>query len=283
MQIWWKQTVSNLLISTSYCFEQLYHITTPVKNYKTWPLECKWLLPSAFCFYFRYRRLYKKNARRYMLYTLKVSKTYGYIPELQARILQKRLVGKGMPRRRTLQPDDPRRYGPLPPVPAPTFEDLLHTQVRRGLGRLNFKFFFFFCTFCYMPHNKSDVKHNSSKFEKLTSVFILFSSVSAFRTEDPWSPVSITSQPWPCSLPCNLFYHMLLINNFRLKSRNSTEQLSLVTYLYSLTFIIIPFLLMFLYIVKSIALLFWINNFYWKKEEGSLQTNIKKYKIRKQM
>ncbi|XP_065109929.1 uncharacterized protein [Paramisgurnus dabryanus] len=80
-----------------------------------------------------YRRLYKKNARRYMLYTVKVSKTYGYIPELQARILQKRLVGKGMPRRRTLRPDDPRRYGPLPPVPAPAIEELLHTQVRRGL------------------------------------------------------------------------------------------------------------------------------------------------------
>ncbi|XP_026111454.1 uncharacterized protein LOC113087935 isoform X2 [Carassius auratus] len=61
------------------------------------------------------------------------SKTYGYIPELQAMILQKRLAGKGMPRRRTLRPDDPRRYGPLPPVPAPTIEELLHTQVRRGL------------------------------------------------------------------------------------------------------------------------------------------------------
>ncbi|KAG5277666.1 hypothetical protein AALO_G00090020 [Alosa alosa] len=81
----------------------------------------------------QYRRLYKKNARRYMLYTLKASKTYGYIPELQAMILQKRLAGKGMPRRRTLRPDDPRRYGLLPPVPAPTIQELLHTQVRRGL------------------------------------------------------------------------------------------------------------------------------------------------------
>ncbi|XP_026133574.1 uncharacterized protein LOC113112325 isoform X2 [Carassius auratus] len=81
----------------------------------------------------QYRRLYKKNARRYMLYTRKTSKMYGYIPELQAMILQKRLAGKGMPRRRTLRPDDPRRYGPLPPVPAPTIEELLHTQVRRGL------------------------------------------------------------------------------------------------------------------------------------------------------
>uniref|UniRef100_A0A8C1WSE2 Uncharacterized protein n=1 Tax=Cyprinus carpio TaxID=7962 RepID=A0A8C1WSE2_CYPCA len=58
----------------------------------------------------QYRRLYKKNARRYMLYAQKTSKTYGYIPELQAMILQKRLAGKGMPRRRTLRPDDPRRF-----------------------------------------------------------------------------------------------------------------------------------------------------------------------------
>lgn len=70
-----------------------------------------------------------------MLYTKKTSKTYGYIPELQTKILQKRLAGKGTPRRRSLRPDDPRKYGPLPPVPAPTKEELLRTQVRRGLGR----------------------------------------------------------------------------------------------------------------------------------------------------
>ncbi|KAK0156439.1 hypothetical protein N1851_000275 [Merluccius polli] len=81
-----------------------------------------------------YRRLFKKNARRYMLYTVKTSKTYGYIPELQSFILRKRLAGKGMPRQRTVRPDDPRRYGLLPSVPAPTIEELLHTQVRRGLG-----------------------------------------------------------------------------------------------------------------------------------------------------
>uniref|UniRef100_A0A671USX1 Uncharacterized LOC115574863 n=1 Tax=Sparus aurata TaxID=8175 RepID=A0A671USX1_SPAAU len=85
----------------------------------------------------QYKRLYKKNARRYMLYTVKAAKTYAYIPELQARILQKRLAGKGMPRKRSLRPDDPRRLGLLPPVPAPTVTELLHTQVRRGLGRSN--------------------------------------------------------------------------------------------------------------------------------------------------
>ncbi|XP_030262348.1 uncharacterized protein LOC115574863 [Sparus aurata] len=82
----------------------------------------------------QYKRLYKKNARRYMLYTVKAAKTYAYIPELQARILQKRLAGKGMPRKRSLRPDDPRRLGLLPPVPAPTVTELLHTQVRRGLA-----------------------------------------------------------------------------------------------------------------------------------------------------
>ncbi|KAK0147922.1 hypothetical protein N1851_012382 [Merluccius polli] len=83
----------------------------------------------------QYRRLFKKNARRYMLYTVKTSKTYGYIPELQSFILRKRLAGKGMPRQRTVRPDDPRRYGLLPSVLAPTIKELLHTQVRRGLGR----------------------------------------------------------------------------------------------------------------------------------------------------
>lgn len=72
-----------------------------------------------------------------MLYTVKAAKTYAYIPELHARILQKRVAGKGMPRKRSLRPDDPRRLGLLPPVPAPTVTELLHTQVRKGLGRWN--------------------------------------------------------------------------------------------------------------------------------------------------
>ncbi|KAK0147523.1 hypothetical protein N1851_012995 [Merluccius polli] len=42
-----------------------------------------------------------------------------------------------MPRQRTVRPDDPRRYGLLPSVPAPTIEELLHTQVRRGLAAGN--------------------------------------------------------------------------------------------------------------------------------------------------
>ncbi|KAG5280138.1 hypothetical protein AALO_G00085400 [Alosa alosa] len=81
----------------------------------------------------QYRRLYKKQARRYSVYTVKAAKTYGHIPNLQARILHKRLTGKGMPRRRSLRPHDPRRLGLLPPVPAPTLDELVRTQVGRCL------------------------------------------------------------------------------------------------------------------------------------------------------
>ncbi len=72
----------------------------------------------------RYKRMYKKNSRRYSLYTVKTKKTYGHIPDLQARILQKRLTSRGMPRRRSLRPDDPRRFGLLPLVSAPTIDEL---------------------------------------------------------------------------------------------------------------------------------------------------------------
>ncbi|KAM4622209.1 uncharacterized protein ACJ7VT_006459 [Polymixia lowei] len=57
-----------------------------------------------------HKRLYKKNAKRWNVYTMKTPKTYGYIPELQARIVKKRLSSDtGMPIRRSLRPDDPRR------------------------------------------------------------------------------------------------------------------------------------------------------------------------------
>ncbi|ROL51087.1 hypothetical protein DPX16_14618 [Anabarilius grahami] len=83
----------------------------------------------------QYKRKYQKNSRRYSLYTVKVKKTYGHIPDLQARILRKRLTSKGMPRRRSLRLDDPRRFGLLPLVPAPTIDELRQSQIRRGFGR----------------------------------------------------------------------------------------------------------------------------------------------------
>ncbi|XP_044034394.1 uncharacterized protein LOC122867536 isoform X2 [Siniperca chuatsi] len=67
-----------------------------------------------------FRRLYKKNGRRYSVYALKSEKTYGYISELQARIVKRSITsGVGMPRRRTLRPDDPREFGLVPSIPAP--------------------------------------------------------------------------------------------------------------------------------------------------------------------
>lgn len=90
---------------------------------------------NVFNYFVRYKRKYQKNSRRYSLHTVKVKKTYGHIPDLQARILQKRLTSKGMPRRRSLRPDDPRRFGLLPLVPAPTIDELRQSQVRRGFGR----------------------------------------------------------------------------------------------------------------------------------------------------
>ncbi|KAK7155158.1 hypothetical protein R3I93_009950 [Phoxinus phoxinus] len=81
------------------------------------------------------RRLYNKHARRYSLYALKSEKTYKYISELQAKILNQRLTsGVGMPRRRSLRPNDPRTRGVVPPVPPPPISELMQTQVSRGLG-----------------------------------------------------------------------------------------------------------------------------------------------------
>ncbi|KAA0711378.1 hypothetical protein E1301_Tti006331 [Triplophysa tibetana] len=57
------------------------------------------------------------------------------ISELQGQILKNRLTCETvMPRRRSLRPDDPRRLGLVPPVPAPSLSELLQTQVRKGLG-----------------------------------------------------------------------------------------------------------------------------------------------------
>ncbi|TDG95950.1 hypothetical protein EPR50_G00242870 [Perca flavescens] len=81
------------------------------------------------------RKKYNKNARRYSLYTVKCEKSYGYLPELQARILKGRVTsGVGMLRWRTLHPDDPRRLGVVPPIPPPPTSELVRTQVSRGLG-----------------------------------------------------------------------------------------------------------------------------------------------------
>ncbi|XP_077395547.1 uncharacterized protein LOC144031898 [Festucalex cinctus] len=82
-----------------------------------------------------FRRKYNKNARRYTLYALKEGKSYKYITDLQEKIINGRLSSQvGMPRRRTLRMEDPRRLGVVPPVPPPTISELQQTQVSRGLG-----------------------------------------------------------------------------------------------------------------------------------------------------
>ncbi|XP_030268504.1 uncharacterized protein LOC115579134 [Sparus aurata] len=82
-----------------------------------------------------FRKKYNKNARRYSLYALKCEKSYCYISELQARILNRRVTsGVGMPRKRTLRPDDPRQLGVVAPIPPPPTSELVRTQVSRGLG-----------------------------------------------------------------------------------------------------------------------------------------------------
>lgn len=82
-----------------------------------------------------YSRIFRKNAKRYSVYALKTAKTYAYIPVLQEEVVRCRLeANKGMPRTRTLRSDDPRNLGRLPPVPPPPIEELVRTQVKRGLG-----------------------------------------------------------------------------------------------------------------------------------------------------
>lgn len=60
---------------------------------------------------FQIQKAVLKNTRRWSVYAVKTPKTYGYIRELQARIVGKRLSsGVGMPNTRTQCPDDPRRF-----------------------------------------------------------------------------------------------------------------------------------------------------------------------------
>ncbi len=70
-----------------------------------------------------------------VLYALKCGKTYHYIPALQERIVKRRITSEvGMPRRRTLRLDDPRRLGVVPPLPPPAISELVQMQVSRGVG-----------------------------------------------------------------------------------------------------------------------------------------------------
>ncbi|KAK0142690.1 hypothetical protein N1851_019380 [Merluccius polli] len=81
-----------------------------------------------------YGKVFNKKSRKWSLYTMKVD--YAYIPDLQKAILRSRTTAhKGMPRQRTLRPDDPRQLGVLCGVPPPSTEELLKTHISRGQSK----------------------------------------------------------------------------------------------------------------------------------------------------
>ncbi|KAK0151917.1 hypothetical protein N1851_006721 [Merluccius polli] len=83
-----------------------------------------------------YGKVFNKKSRKWSLYTMKVDKDYAYIPDLQKAILRSRTTAhKGMPRQRTLRPDDPRQLGVLCGVPPPSTEELLKTHISRGQSK----------------------------------------------------------------------------------------------------------------------------------------------------
>ncbi|XP_077363165.1 uncharacterized protein LOC144007387 [Festucalex cinctus] len=79
------------------------------------------------------KRLYNKKSQRYSVYTVKTKKDYNYIPQLQAKILETRLLSTGgLPRIRTRRPNDPRHLGLLPGIVPPPTAELAQFQVPRG-------------------------------------------------------------------------------------------------------------------------------------------------------
>ena len=82
---------------------------------------------------YRHKRVYSKKSQRYRVHTVKEAKDYSYISDLQKNILEKRLSSsKGLPKRRNIQPNDPRALGPLSGIVPPPTAELVETQRRRG-------------------------------------------------------------------------------------------------------------------------------------------------------
>lgn len=68
----------------------------------------------------RHKRYFNKRTKTWSVYTVKSAKDYSYIPQLQAVILGRGLRSEqGLPKRRSLWPDDPRRLGLVAEVPPP--------------------------------------------------------------------------------------------------------------------------------------------------------------------
>lgn len=85
-------------------------------------------------FFSSYKRYYNKKSKNWSVYALKEAKTYAYIPELQKAILQSRIdSGRGLPRKVTLEEDDPERLGLVntADAPPPTAE-LVARHLSRG-------------------------------------------------------------------------------------------------------------------------------------------------------
>ncbi|KAK7131754.1 hypothetical protein R3I93_018348 [Phoxinus phoxinus] len=74
-----------------------------------------------------------RNHSAFRVQTVKVAKDYSYIPDLQIKILGLRLQSaRGLPRKRSYRPDDPRFLGPLSGIVPPPTADLVQSQVHRG-------------------------------------------------------------------------------------------------------------------------------------------------------
>ncbi|KAM4584545.1 uncharacterized protein PAE49_004061 isoform 2-T2 [Odontesthes bonariensis] len=81
-----------------------------------------------------YRKLFNKKSRKWSLYAVKEDKDYSYIQDLQKAVVRKRVSSEhGLPRVSEKRPDDPLQHGVLSGVPAPSIQELLEKQVRRGL------------------------------------------------------------------------------------------------------------------------------------------------------
>lgn len=94
-QVYVKLSSKVLLYSNSCIFTLSYKCDSLVY------IMTKWLIIINNCHFLRLRKKYNKNARRYSLYARKCEKSYGYVPELPARILKGRVTsGVGMPWKR---------------------------------------------------------------------------------------------------------------------------------------------------------------------------------------
>uniref|UniRef100_UPI0037E704BE uncharacterized protein n=1 Tax=Semicossyphus pulcher TaxID=241346 RepID=UPI0037E704BE len=84
----------------------------------------------------QYDKVHNKKSRKWSLYTLKVEKDYSYIVDLESAILRRRLsVTGGLPRTARKRPDNTLQHGVLSGVPAPSTQELLQSQLSRGLGK----------------------------------------------------------------------------------------------------------------------------------------------------